>query len=131
MYPNTEFFLVRIFPHSHLILRDTKHLFAFSPNAGKYVPRKTPYLDNFHAVNGSRIDPCGKSYSILDHEDNWQFNTTLSFPNFTISVRVLKRLPEMLFSFNLKIRSLCHTLSQSLDISKNTDQTSWPSSKDL
>ena len=40
--PNTEFFLVRIFPHfSHSV---------FSPNVGKYGPEKTPYLDNFHAV---------------------------------------------------------------------------------
>ena len=31
--PNTEFFLVRIFP-----------------NLGKYRPEKTPYLDTFHAV---------------------------------------------------------------------------------
>ena len=23
---------------------------VFSPNAGKYGPEKTPYLDNFHAV---------------------------------------------------------------------------------
>ena len=42
--PNTEFFLVRIFPHSGWI---------FSPNAGKYGPEKTPYLDTFHAVFAS------------------------------------------------------------------------------
>ena len=28
----------------------TKYLFVFSPNAGKYGPEKTPYLDTFHAV---------------------------------------------------------------------------------
>ena len=39
--PNTEFFVVRIFPHSDWI---------FSPNAGKYRSEKTPYLDTFHAV---------------------------------------------------------------------------------
>ena len=39
---NTKFFLVvHIFPHSDWI---------FSPNAGKYGPEKTPYLDTFHAV---------------------------------------------------------------------------------
>ena len=38
---NTEFFLVRIFPHLDWI---------FSPNAGKYRLAKTPYLDTFHAV---------------------------------------------------------------------------------
>ena len=34
--PNTEIF--------------TTYLFVFSPNAGKYGPAKTPYLDTFHAV---------------------------------------------------------------------------------
>ena len=27
----------------------------FSPNAGKYGPEKTPYLDTFHAVLRSRV----------------------------------------------------------------------------
>ena len=43
--PNTEYFLVCIFPNS-----DWKYLSVFSPNAGKYGPEKTPYLDTFHAV---------------------------------------------------------------------------------
>ena len=47
--PNTEFFLVRIFPHSDWIRRDT----VFSPNVGKYGPQKTPYFDTFHAVGAS------------------------------------------------------------------------------
>ena len=48
--PNTEFFLVRIFPHSAWIRRDTPYLSVFSPNAAKYGPEKTPYLDTFNAV---------------------------------------------------------------------------------
>ena len=48
--PNTEFFLVRIFPHSDWIRRDTPYLSVFSPNAGKCGPEKTPYLDTFHVV---------------------------------------------------------------------------------
>ena len=55
MCPNTEFFLVRIFPHSDWIWRDTKYLSVFSPNAGKYGPEKTPYLDTFHAVDSNHI----------------------------------------------------------------------------
>ena len=50
MCPNTEYFLVRIFPHSDWIRRDTKYLYVFSPNARKYGPENTPYLDIFHAV---------------------------------------------------------------------------------
>ena len=42
-YPNTEFFLVRIFRHLDWIRRDT-------PNAGKYGLEKTPYLEKYHAV---------------------------------------------------------------------------------
>ena len=48
--PNTEFFLVRIFPHSDWIRRDTSCFAVFSPNAKKYGPEKTPYLDTFHTV---------------------------------------------------------------------------------
>ena len=48
--PDTEFFLVRIFPHSDWIRRDTPCLFVFSPNARKYGPEKTPCLGTFHAV---------------------------------------------------------------------------------
>ena len=29
---------------------EAKYLSVFSPNAGKYGPEKTPYLDTFHAV---------------------------------------------------------------------------------
>ena len=48
--PNMEFFLVCIFPHSDWIQTDTLYLSVFSPNAGKYGPEKTPYLDTFHTV---------------------------------------------------------------------------------
>ena len=48
---NTELFLALIFLHSDWIRRDTKYLSIFSPNAGKYGPKMTPYLDTFHAVN--------------------------------------------------------------------------------
>ena len=50
MCPNTEFFLVRTFPHSDWVRRDTSYLSVLSPNAGKYRSEKTPYLDSFHAV---------------------------------------------------------------------------------
>ena len=40
---NTEFFLVRIFPHLDGLRRVTEY-------AGKYGPEKTPYLDIFHVV---------------------------------------------------------------------------------
>ena len=48
--PNTKFCLVRIFPYSDWILRDTLYLSVFNPNVGKCGPEKTPYLDTFHTV---------------------------------------------------------------------------------
>ena len=51
--PYTGFFLVCIFPHSDWIRRDTEYLSVLSPNAGKYGPEKTAYLDTFHAVISS------------------------------------------------------------------------------
>ena len=45
--PNTELFVARIFPHLDWIRRDTMYLSVFSPNAGKYGPEKTLYLDTF------------------------------------------------------------------------------------
>ena len=48
--PNTELFLVLIFPHSDWIKKDTPYLSVFRPNAGKYRPEKNSDLDTFHAV---------------------------------------------------------------------------------
>ena len=48
--PNTEFVLVRIFPHSDRIRRVTEYLSVFSPNARKYGPENNPCFDAFHAV---------------------------------------------------------------------------------
>ena len=39
--PNTEFFLVHIFPPSGQIRSDTEYLFVFSLNARKHAPEKT------------------------------------------------------------------------------------------
>ena len=52
--PNTEFFLVRIFPF--FLVRIFPYLSVFSPKAGKYRPEKTLYLDTFHAVEDIYTD---------------------------------------------------------------------------
>ena len=49
-YPNTEFVLVRIFPHLDWIGRDNPFLFVFSSNAEKHGPEKSSHLDTFHTV---------------------------------------------------------------------------------
>ena len=61
--PNTEFLLVRTFPHSNTKRRDTEYLSVFSRNAGKWGPEETSYLDTFYPVFSvfSRIQSeCGK-----------------------------------------------------------------------
>ena len=55
--PNTEFLLVRIFPNSNWIRRETSY-------AGKYGPEKSPYLDTFHVV-GVWISKADNSYGVL------------------------------------------------------------------
>ena len=45
--PNTELFLVRIFPQSNWV---SIRIEIFSPNAGKYGPEITLYMDTLHAV---------------------------------------------------------------------------------
>ena len=45
-----SFFCSVFFAHSHWIRRDTEYLTVFSPNAGKYRPGKTSYLETFHLV---------------------------------------------------------------------------------
>ena len=45
--PNTEFFLVRICPHSDWIRRDPEYLSVLSPNAGKYRPEKNYVFGHF------------------------------------------------------------------------------------
>ena len=51
------FFPVCIFSRSNWIRKDSPYLSVFSPNAGKYRPEKTPYLDTFHAVMFKWIGP--------------------------------------------------------------------------
>ena len=77
--PNTEFFLVRIFPHSDWIRRDTSYLSVFSPNVEKYGPEKTPYLDIFHAVTPQNNTLLSSSPSTC------QFKKTLALTHLRVA----------------------------------------------
>ena len=47
----------------------TKYLSLFSPNAGKYGPEKTPYLDTFHAVQSTQTPfQCCLDFSTLAYQ---------------------------------------------------------------
>ena len=48
--PNAEFFLVCIFLHSDRRRRFTPYISVFSPNAEKYGPETTWFLDTFDAA---------------------------------------------------------------------------------
>ena len=84
--PNTEFFLLRIFPHSNWIQRDTKYLSVFSPNGGKYGPEKTPYFGTFHAVSHLR-DVQGKDVFELGFLKKCQYDELIHRQIFGLSLR--------------------------------------------
>ena len=48
---DSRVFLVRIFPHSDWIRRDTSYLSVFSPNAGKYDQKNSEYGHFLRSVN--------------------------------------------------------------------------------
>ena len=78
--PNTEFFFWSVFSSIWTEYRDTPYLSVFSPNAGKYRPEKTPYLDTFHAVNMCVIpyrfpkynQKCHNSFEFMQNSLNFQ-----------------------------------------------------------
>ena len=87
---NTEFFLVRIFPHSDCIRIDTPYLSVFSPNAEKYGPEKTPYLDTFHAeIVTGRL-------SLLDNW-NWKKNFWSNYFLYFFNMLVFTLVSVLLF----------------------------------
>ena len=97
--------------------------FVVSPSERSFIQVKNN--------NCPRIDPCGTHASIFVYNHSWPFHTTLCFLSFQKSVRILNRLLDITFCFDLKLRPLCHTISKALERSKNIDQTSWPLLKDL
>ena len=49
---------------------NTEYLSVFCPNAGKYGPEKTPYLDTFHAVPAVNT---GMLMIIETYDSDWFF----------------------------------------------------------
>ena len=73
----------------------------------------------------------GTPASILAQGEDCPFKTTCYFLKLRKSVIIFKPLSYVPFCFNLSIRSLCQTLWNALDKSKNTALTLRVSSKDL
>ena len=62
---------------------DTPYLSIFSPNAGKYGPEKTPYLNTFHAVNaGSCIYDISNIATLV----KYRLKQSLSWPYILYAV---------------------------------------------
>ena len=74
--PKYGVFLVRIFPHLDWIRRDMEYFYVFNPNAGKYGPEKTPYLDTFQAVNHNHFKPF--LLNVLIRLDNFYMSSAQS-----------------------------------------------------
>ena len=70
--------------------------------------------------SGLKIDPWGTPALTSAHEENWPFKSTLCLLFFRKSFIELRSLTEIPFCFNLKIKSLCQTLSKAMEISTNT-----------
>ena len=77
-------FLVRIFPYSDWIQRDTPHLSPFSRNAGKIRTRKNPNTDTFHEV-----------FKTLNYTTHWKFlqkilGSEMLTTNYLLKKRTIK-----------------------------------------
>ena len=102
-----EFFLVRIFPYSVWIRKDTRCLSVFSPQAGKYGPEKTPYLDNFHAVS-----PFPQDFFWMDLHERFQ-NGSFNEKIFVGKIFKMRKnyLPMSLFPIKMQV---CMSLKREL-----------------
>ena len=74
------------------------HFSVFSPNAGKYEPEITPYLNTFHAVAG-RISSFG-----VAHEETYiqNFYTELTWNGGKMFVKHILRI-----SFSMRLWKIC------------------------
>ena len=74
--------------------------------------------------SGPSMEPWGTPALMLAQGEAWPFKTTHCFLKLRKSVIILKFLSDIPFCFNLNIRPLCQTLSNTLYISNNTALTS-------
>ena len=81
--------------------------------------------------NGTNIEPCGTPASVLVHEDYFSVSTTRCFLFDEKSIIKFRSFLNIPFCFNLYLRPLCHNLSKTLEISRKTPLTLYPSSNDL
>ena len=74
------------------------------------------------------MEPQGTPTSMLVQGEAYPFKTTRCFLKPTKSVIIFKISSDIVFCSNLNVRPLCQTLSNALDVSKNTALTSRLSS---
>ena len=76
------------------------------------------------------MEPWGTPPLSLAQEEVYPLRTTLCFLFLKKIDKRFKKLLDMPFYFNLKVRPSCHTLSKALDMSRNTLRTWKASSND-
>ena len=74
--------------------------------------------------NGPRMEPWGTPALTLVHKEDCPFNTTLCFLFVKKCFKTFNKFPDIPFSYNLKIRPSCQTLSNAFEMSRKTPLTS-------
>ena len=102
--PNTELFLVRNFPHSDWIRRDTEYLSVFSPNAGKIWTRRSSVFGHFsrcvicvEAVLSDNVKSCkcgGETITVINsimHANNTDNNNFVFISQVNIIIKKVSK----------------------------------------
>lgn len=82
-YPNTQFFLARVFPYSDQIWTITEKISVLSPKTEKYEPEKTLYLATLHPVTCVVVN---SNYFVwILPLDLWRLFTKVDYSNETFA----------------------------------------------
>ena len=76
-------FLVRIFPHSGWIWRDTEYISLFSPNSGKDRPEKLRIRTIFTQCRILQLLNVNKSFVLIKHQYKWSLPSLQPTNNFS------------------------------------------------
>ena len=119
--PNKGFAPVCIFPHLDWMQRDTEYLSIFTPNAGKYIPEKTAYLDTFHPVLIIFIACCLKDPQIIFRQSSLLQGRCEGTSKVAFEILIIK--PERdfinLFIFNCLMSNINLFIFNSFTLNRN------------
>ena len=99
-----------------------------APSAKSFGLDCKPFDSSFiytKSNKSSKIYPCSTPGFTFIHDNNWPLKAILCWQFFTKFIKRHSNLSLLLFCFNLYIIPLCHTLSEAIDMSRNTPLTSY------